>query len=444
MALRQGRWSGIFVIDLPFLMSSLRHVRLGITGWASGSSFYFMEHYLLLCAIAKELRSALNSDCKNTNSMNHIRLRTPQSALCPLSAFLLTACFYLPGLANGQISGGISTTPKARVAVETSGCDLQFKPFDLVADGEQNSIALHSSGLALEFHRQPMGDGIWYRVGKQNPQNKYYIVWGHDQRDSGAHGYWPTVALSKDGYVIEVHSDRNHRSGSQQYYRIGRIDPNGDENQSISWKTEFINWDGGFHTSIAINDNGLIVGVHESNSSTGLYYRVGQLRNPAGGDYTIAWSSGYTGVKYDDGINPHIAINNHNQVVEVHQVTNESLLHYRRGTISEGKITFAASQRYDVGAVQPAVALLDSGLILEVHCKDGFYVQGLYSRTGKLDPSNSTLIDWSPPVKNGGSDRIQYPALAATGRYAYQTHGNPLGTGPKIYYSGAEIYCPDL
>jgi hypothetical protein len=83
-------------------------------------------------------------------------------------------------------------------------------------------------------------------------------------------------------------------------------------------------------------------------------------------------------------------------------------------------------------------------LVLEVHSKDGFYVQGLYSRTGKLDPSNSTLIDWSPPVKNGGSDRIQYPALAATGRYAYQTHGNPLGTGPKIYYSGAEIYCPDL
>jgi hypothetical protein len=54
--------------------------------------------------------------------------------------------------------------------------------------------------------------------------------------------------------------------------------------------------------------------------SSGLYYRVGQLGNPAGGDYTIAWSSGSTGVKYDDGVNPHIAINNQKQVVEVHQV----------------------------------------------------------------------------------------------------------------------------
>jgi hypothetical protein len=192
-------------------------------------------------------------------------------------------------------------------------------------------------------------------------------------------------------------------------------------------------WDRGFHTSIAINDNGFIVGVHESNQGTGLYYRLGQLRNPAEGNYTIAWSSG--GVKYDDGINPHIAINNHNQVVEVHQVTGEKLLHYRRGTVSKGDITFAASQRYDNNAMQPAVALLDSALVLEVHSKDG-----LNSRTGKLDPANSTLIQWSPSVKIGGTASIAFPALATNGRYAFRTHEE----NSKLYYSGAEIYCPNL
>jgi hypothetical protein len=376
--------------------------------------------------------------------MNHIRLRTRQSALCPLSAFLLAVCFCFPGLANAnsKVSGGLSTTAPSGVAVAPSGCDLKFNPFDLVDDGIESSIALHSSGLALEFHRSPHNERIWYRVGKQFPQNKNYIVWGNSQWASGAYGYWPTVALSKEGYVIEVHSDRQHKSGSQLFYRIGKIDPNGDENQSISWKTDFISWDGGFHTSIAINDNGLIVGVHESNSSTGLYYRVGQLRNPAGGDYTITWSSGSAGVKYDDGKNPHIAINNHNQVVEVHQVTGATLLHYRRGTVSAGKITFAASQRYDNDADQPAVALLDSGLVLEVHASWG----NLYSRTGKLDPSNSTLIEWSPSLRNGGLETIEYPALAAKGSHAFQTHGRRgfLTFGDVIYYSGAEIYCPNL
>jgi hypothetical protein len=374
--------------------------------------------------------------------MNHFRLPAPQSALCPLSAILLTVCFYFPGLAhaNSQISGGISTTPASGIAVETSGCDLKFNPSDLYDDGVESSIALHSSGLALEFHRAKYDDTIWYRVGKQSPLDKHYIVWGHGQ-SVGKSGAWPTVALSKEGYVIVVHSDSGFSAFSQQYYRVGKIDPNGDQNQSISWITDFIHWDGGYHASIAMNDNGVIVGVHESNavSGTGLYYRVGQLRNPAGGDYTIAWSSGSTGVNYDDGINPHIAINNHNQVVEVHQVTGEKFLHYRRGTVSGGKIIFAASQRYDNDAEQPAVALLDSGLVLEVHGSWDIGA-GLYSKTGKLDPSNSTLIEWSPSVYHDDTYDAKYPALATNGRYAFQTHEQVY----KIYYSGTEISCPNL
>jgi hypothetical protein len=384
--------------------------------------------------------------------MNYIGLRTRQLGLCPLSAFLLTVCFYIPGYAtaSNQVSGGISTTPTAGVAAETSGCDLKFNPSHLYDAGIQSSIALHSSGLALEFHRSDFDAALWYRVGKQSQSNKNDIDWGNG-RSAAASGYWPAVALSKEGYVIEVHSDRQHKSGSQQIYRVGKIDPNGDQNQTIKWITDPIHWDAGFHTSIAINDNGFIVGVHESHGGTGLYCRVGHFRNPAGGDYTIAWSSGSTGVKYDDGINPHIAINNHDQVVEVHQVTGEQLLHYRRGIVSGGVINFAASQRYDKYALQPAVALLDSGLVLEVQSQAGLYSReihssedGLYSRTGKLDPSNSTLIEWSPSVKNGNSVSIEYPALAANGRYAFQTHETNTLLKNEIYYSGGEIHCPNL
>jgi hypothetical protein len=165
--------------------------------------------------------------------MNRIRLRTRQSALCPLSAVLLSVCLYFPGLANAnsQISGAISTTPTSGVAVATSGCNLEFNSFDRYDEGTQSSIALHSSRLALEFHQSENNESIWYRVGNQFPLSRDYIAWG-DSQSSGAYGYWPAVALSKEGYVIEVHSDRKNKDGSQQFYRSGKIDPNGDKNQS--------------------------------------------------------------------------------------------------------------------------------------------------------------------------------------------------------------------
>jgi hypothetical protein len=73
--------------------------------------------------------------------------------------------------------------------------------------------------------------------------------------------------------------------------------------QSITWLTDEIFWDAGFHTSIAINDNGIIVGVHESSdtNNNNLHYRIGHLRNPQNGDYTIQWDSGHGGINYDAG-----------------------------------------------------------------------------------------------------------------------------------------------
>src|SRR5271169_4416953 len=121
--------------------------------------------------------------------MNHI-LRTRQLALYPLSAFLLTVCFYIPGLANAssQVSGGLSTTAPSGVAVETGGCQLTLSHFKLYDSGKQSSIALHSSGLVLEFHQAQNSGGLWYRVGKQSPEDKNDILWGNSQKVSDAYG----------------------------------------------------------------------------------------------------------------------------------------------------------------------------------------------------------------------------------------------------------------
>jgi hypothetical protein len=109
-----------------------------------------------------------------------------------------------------------------------------------------------------------------------------------------------------------------YKDGSQVFYQVGKIDPSGPVDQSLTWLTQGIHLDAGFHARIAMNDKGLIVDVHETgHASTGMYYRVGQFTNPAAGNFTIQWDSG-RGVHYDDGINPHIALNNQSPKSEAH------------------------------------------------------------------------------------------------------------------------------
>jgi hypothetical protein len=174
-------------------------------------------------------------------------------------------------------------------------------------------------------------------------------------------------------------------------------------------------WDAGFHASIAINDNGLIVGVHEAgHNSSGMYYRVGHLLDPAAGKYTMAWDSGSYGIHYNDGINPHISLNDSNEVVEVHQADErEHLLHYFRGTVSGGTIHFAGSQRYDDIATRPAVALTDSGFVVEIH-------GGVAGRPGMLSPSDPARIEWSDAARISTKDGT-YPAVATNGTYLVAT-----------------------
>jgi hypothetical protein len=307
----------------------------------------------------------------------------------------------------------------------------QFADVVKYDSGWQTSIAAHPSGLTLEVHQTHslLDWSIWYRIGTQEGTG---VKWGASQH-SGATGFWPTVAISGDGYVVLVNSNQSTKGGSHLYYRVGKIDPYAGHNQSITWLTDAIHWDAGFHSSIAMNDNGVIVGVHESGTGgNGIYYRVGHLRNRAGEDYTIAWDSAPWGIHYDDGINPHIAINNVNHVVAVHPVPGETLLHYRRGTLSGGAIDFGESKRYDNHAEQPAVALLDSGVVLEAHS-----LGGLISRTGKLSLSNPEEIEWFDPVKVVDYTDFEYPALATNGTHAVVT----FEAGEVVLGITREVYC---
>jgi hypothetical protein len=366
--------------------------------------------------------------------MKNSTAHTYRLALHSICTIFFAICFhtsgaaYAAGLNSGYAQAGTDT------------CDTEFGPSVQYDVGEQTVNALHPSGLVLEFHKWPASDDILYRVGKVVGTE---VIWGGSQ-ESGTRGYWPAIAISKEGYVIAVHGNRSSHTGSEQYYRIGKIDPYGDVNQSIVWLTNLIHWDGGYKSSLAINDQGVIVGVHEANhSGRRLYYRVGKLRNPAGGDFTIHWDSGQWGIGYEYGESASIAINNLNQIVEVHQVPAEDLLHYRRGTVSGGQIHFGESRRYEDDGRQPAVALLDSGLVLEVHARiEWFASVRLISRTGRLAPSNGQDIEWIASKEAGSLYSVDHPALSTNGTYAIQTHeldDDPEDYGVDLYSSVARI-----
>jgi hypothetical protein len=247
------------------------------------------------------------------------------------------------------------------------------------------------------------------------------VTWGRSQRFPWD-GTWPNVAISKEGYVVFIYSSGRYKTSSDLHYAVGMINPSGSLDQSITWLTpDSFHSDSGFHSSTAINDNGVIVEVHESGSGgTGIYYRVGHLKDPSGGDFTIEWDSGATGIRYDDGINPHIALNNSDEAIEVHQVTSEHYVHYRRGPVFRGKINFGGSPRYDNHSEEATVVLLDNGGVVELHRgADG----GISARTGMLDPNSAEKIIWfnAAVISDIDSSEAFYPAVTTDGTHAIGT-----------------------
>jgi hypothetical protein len=266
--------------------------------------------------------------------------------------------------------------------------------------GDDPTVAILPSGLIFEVHSTGnlLSRSIWYHIGQLNGTK---VNWGPSRLiDSPALiANWPSVAVTPEGYVVVTYSAGASKSDSNLRYWAGQIRPDGDISQSVNWFVQDVRYDSGFHNSI-VYANGVLVDVHESGSGgRGLYYRIGFLTNPGAGDFKITWLTLRDGIKYDDGINPQVAINKDNQVVEVHQVTGESLLHYRRGrlviSVVPGltNIAFSDAPRFENNGRTPAIVFINPETVLELD-KTRF---GLQYRTGTLS-SNPQRVDWGNPL----------------------------------------------
>jgi hypothetical protein len=344
-----------------------------------------------------------------------------------------------------------STTsePQDNTTLETDSCGggptqstrIDWPAFNKYDNGYESSVAIHPSGLIVEVHSSGQTiatyTGLYYRIGKLDAV-KGAVSWGPSRRwvSSGTSGSWPSVAITKEGYAILTYSNAFTKSNAGLRYYVGTLDLDGTTDQQINFKVSNTKYDNGFHNSISVNYNGTIAEAHEADGGKGIYYRLGHLNGPGSGDFSIVWDTGSNGQKYDNGINPRISINDNNDVVEVHQVTGEHLLHYIRGKASANQIAFSSNHpRYSDNGDRPAVVLLNNGYVVELHganynSKTGAWE--FFNRVGTLDASHSSLINWSSNTRIA-ANLGHVGGIATDGNYLIAT----AAYSTQLFYSWA-------
>lgn len=128
----------------------------------------------------------------------------------------------------------------------------------------------------------------------------------------------------------------------------------------------------GHNPSIAVNQDGIVIEVHKSEDEDTLWYSIGELRPDRGG--IIAWSGSQ---EYDKGKNPAVAINDKGIVVEVHKSENDddlggNTLWYRVGVLAGDHVSWYGNgaTQYDRGKT-PSVAINNNNVVVEVHKSEG-------------------------------------------------------------------------
>ena len=356
---------------------------------------------------------------------------------CAIFAIVLS-CFTGSLFAQSTDQSSDQETQSAESAAPKTLID--WADFDTFDTGYESSVAMHPSGLIVEVHSSGQTfltyNGLFYRIGKLDP-TKGTVAWGPSRRwvTKDKNGSWPAVAITKEGYAILTYSNAFTKSNAVLRYSVGTLDLNGGTDQLINFKVQNEKLDTGFHDSISVNYNGTIAEAHEADGKKGMYYRLGHLKAPASGNFNIVWDSGDGGQPWDDGVNPQIAINDNNDVVEVHQASaNDHRLHYTRAKISGNRITFGKDHPFFSAGERPAVTLLNNGYLVEMHASNYDKKTGLSElryRAGTLDRNNATLINWPDGTTIG---YVANPGgIGTNGAYLVST----AQRGTHLYYSWA-------
>ena len=193
--------------------------------------------------------------------------------------------------------------------------------------GVHPSVAITNSGLVVEVHQSQSHDTLWYGVGKvEGNEIKWENNGESIEYEKGIH---PSVAITNSGLVVEVHQSPNPSGApfddapppNTLWYRVGRVKSNG-----IIWvegdRSKSTQYDNGVHPSVAITNDGLVVEVHQSQSHNTLWYRgTGQVNN----NTIDGWDDKKNSQNFGDGTTPRVACNGQ-LAVETHSGADNQLL----------------------------------------------------------------------------------------------------------------------
>jgi GH18 family chitinase len=310
----------------------------------------------------------------------------------------------------------------------------KFSEFEQYENGFHPSVAINSE-LIVEVHQGLDNHDLSYRVGKVGDDLK--IQWLHTGNNY-TQGFKPSVAINNDGVVVEVHEGLDNHDLS---YRVGKVSV---ANPEIQWLHIGDRYTTGFFPSVAINNDGIVVEVHEGEDNHDLSYRVGKVSvaNPE-----IQWL--HIGDRYTTGFNPSVAINNSGIVVEIHSGEDNHDLSYRVGKVSVAnpKIDWEPSDNngnnnYDHG-INVSVAINDDGIVVEVHQSEHILSITTWYHLGRISGGK---INWvqNESIKSGELP-LARPSVACNVNIAIQVSERPFPPmiippipilrPPELYYS---------
>jgi hypothetical protein len=160
--------------------------------------------------------------------------------------------------------------------------------------GDVPRVALNDSDVVVEVHEANTPSiNMWYHVGRLDAARKRVDFGGSHRYDTGV---TPSIALNNQNVVVEVHQAPG--LSDNLWYRVGTVDV---DRRTISFGGS-TKYDTGANPSVALTDDGLVIEVHRSQTFRTLWKRIGTVDVAA---KTIRWIGG--SVRYADGEWPVVA-----------------------------------------------------------------------------------------------------------------------------------------
>ena len=224
--------------------------------------------------------------------------------------------------------------------------------------GSHPTISINDDGTVVVVHKSQWHRRLFYRVGSVSKED-LMITWSREESTYYDSGMRPVVALNNKGQVLEMHMTSTFGSYST-LYRVGTLQ----EDSTVTWP-DSVRYRNGKRPQVALNDKGTVVEVHEqAPPSSAIICAVGQIQSSD--PTTVEWGLMFI---LGRGSNPQIAINNDDQVVEVHEkgfreVFSSGGVVYQQAKAITGISEYEIDKLCD--GISPAVAMNDDGKLVFV------------------------------------------------------------------------------